>query len=272
MSVMNINDWLIQQNVPGIYNVDTRAITKKIRKDGTVKCLLSTEGISRDEAERRLTETPLRGDYMKETGTKEIRRFPGSGLRVAILDFGIKRGILDAIRNRGCDITLFPYSTEAAEILAAVPDGLLLSNGPGDPAEATSAIDTTKKLMGKLPIFGICMGHQILGLAAGGQTYKLKFGHRGGNHGVLDMETGRSAITSQNHSYAIDGTSIANRSMVVTHVNLNDGTVEGMRHRELPMFSVQYHPEGAPGPNDSGNLFDRFIALMEVSKGGAFHA
>jgi carbamoyl-phosphate synthase small subunit len=261
-SVATLSDWLAAQDVPGVYYVDTRSITKKIRNEGTVKCVISTEGISRERAERLLAETPLRDDYMKEAGTTEVRHFPGGGKRVAILDFGIKRNIVSSMTDRGCDVLLFPYGTSADQIMAYAPDGLFLSNGPGDPVEATRGIETVRELLDKLPIFGICMGHQVLALAAGGKTYKLKFGHRGANHGVCDLETGKSVITSQNHSYAVDAGSVEGKGLKITHVNLNDGTTEGMRHRELPVFSVQYHPEGSPGPNDSAYLFDKFLAMM----------
>jgi carbamoyl-phosphate synthase small subunit len=169
--------------------------------------------------------------------------------------------------RRGCEVTLFPYGAAPDEILAINPDGFFISNGPGDPEQATAAVDTVKALMTRLPTFGICMGHQVLALAVSGETYKLKFGHRGGNHGVLDTETGRSAITSQNHSFAVRPESVMAGGMVITHLNLNDGTVEGMRHRELPVFSVQYHPEGSPGPNDSEYLFNKFVGMMLDAKG-----
>jgi carbamoyl-phosphate synthase small subunit len=282
LCVQTIAGWLSEQGVPGVYSVDTRAITKKIRNDGTVKCLISNEGIGTAEALRLLAETELRTDYMRTAGTDKATvyapapQLPASsgekGLRVAVLDLGIKNNIIYSMTRRGCEVTLFPYDTAPGEILATEPDGFFLSNGPGDPEQATAAVETTKALMTKLPTFGICMGHQVLALAVGGETYKLKFGHRGGNHGVLDKETGRSAITSQNHSFAVRPESVEKGGMVITHVNLNDGTVEGMRHRELPVFSVQYHPEGSPGPNDSEYLFDRFIDSMKNAKGGKSNA
>ena len=264
-SVTDIDTWLKDKGIPGVWNLDTRKITKKIRKEGTIKCVISTEGISLEEAKALCEESTLRGDYMKFTGTDTLKRIPGDGKKVAVLDFGVKDNILKELNKRGCDLYVFPYAATAEEILAIQPDGLFLTNGPGDPEEASEAIGEIKKMMDKLPIFGICMGHQVLALAAGGQTYKLKYGHRGGNHGVYDKDTDQSHITSQNHGYAVKAESIILKGMEVTHINLNDGTVEGMKHRTLPVFSVQYHPEASPGPNDSSYLFDRFMELMEGS-------
>jgi carbamoyl-phosphate synthase small subunit len=296
-SVRTLSEWLSEEGVPGVYNVDTRAITKKIRTDGTVACVISNEGITKDEARRLLKGATLRDDYMTEAGTREIVRFPADGartevsgsfgrivcggdggsagngagdvgVRIAVYDFGIKRNIIKGFTDRGCEVVLLPYGSTADDVMGVNPDGLFLSNGPSDPERATAGIEAARPLIGRLPICGICMGHQIIALAFGGRTYKLKFGHRGANHGVKDLESGRSAITSQNHSFAVDPESIAEAGLVVTHVNLNDGTVEGMRHRELPVFSVQYHPEGSPGPNDSEGLFDRFIEVFRSGKGG----
>jgi carbamoyl-phosphate synthase small subunit len=271
MCVQTIAGWLTEQGIPGVYYVDTRAITKKIRKDGTVKCLISNEGIGSVEAMRLLAETDLQTDYMRSAGVSEPVTHPAVGgearLRVAVLDLGIKSNIIYGMTHRGCEVMLFPYGATPSDILSISPDGFFLSNGPGDPEQATAAIETAKVLMTKLPTFGICMGHQVLALAVGGETYKLKFGHRGSNHGVIDMETDKSAITSQNHSFAVRAESVTGGGMVITHLNLNDGTVEGMRHRELPVFSVQYHPEGSPGPNDSEYLIGRFVDIMMRAKG-----
>jgi carbamoyl-phosphate synthase small subunit len=264
--VMTIDEWLLQQNVPGVWNIDTRMITKKIRDEGTVKSVISTEDISLADAKALCDEAAdLRQDWMKEAGAKERFRIEGAGRRVAVLDFGVKTSILRALSAKGLDLHIFPYGTSANEILAIEPDGIFLSNGPGDPAAAEEGVETTRALLGKAPLFGICMGHQILALAVGGRTYKMKYGHRGGNHGVRDDVSGRSSITSQNHGFAVDAQSVLDRGMIITHRNLNDGTVEGMRHESLPVFSVQYHPEASPGPNDSAYLFDRFMDLM---KGG----
>jgi carbamoyl-phosphate synthase small subunit len=269
---MSIADWLTAQRVPGIYNVDTRSITKKVRTEGTIKCLISNKGISKSDAQRIMDGASLRTDYMKDAGTVKRMELPGEGYRIAVYDFGIKTNILKELTARGCHVTVYPYGTSAEEILADAPDGLFLSNGPGDPEAATEGIEAARALLAELPTFGICMGHQVIGLAMGGSTYKLKFGHRGANHGVIDLETGVSAITSQNHSYAVEAASLGGSGLVVTHYNLNDGTVEGMKHMSKPIFSVQYHPEGSPGPNDSCGLFDRFIGMIAEVRGGGFAA
>jgi carbamoyl-phosphate synthase small subunit len=298
--VKTVSEWLEEQDIPGVWNVDTRMITKKIRDGGTGKCVVSTEGISTKDAKALCERAELRQDYMTDAGVGKLLHIPagsdidsggnpvqapsgadgsfadapflrysgkppaktGAGLRVAVIDLGIKTSILRALIARGCELYVFPYGSGAEEILSVKPDGVFISNGPGDPAEATAAVTAAKALIGKLPIFGICMGHQVLALAIGGDTYKMKYGHRGGNHGVLDVTTGRSAITSQNHGFAVEADSVKSRGMSVTHLNLNDGTVEGMSHESLPIFSVQYHPEASPGPNDSDYLFDRFMDLM----------
>jgi len=275
-SVMNISDWLGSHGVPGVYNVDTREIMRVIRSRGTQKCVISTEGISKERAAELIESVPLRSDYMRDTGV-ELRMTrpgsaaesaPGRGLRIAVLDFGVKRGMVAELTSRGCDVILCPYSTTAEEILSMNPDGLLLPSGPGDPNEGVLAMKTTESLMGKLPIFGICTGHLILALAAGGKIYKMKFGHHGGNHGVVDLDSGKAVITSQGHGFAVDANSLKGSGMVVSHINLNDGTVEGMRHESLPVFSVQFHPEGASGPHDSKDVFDRFINMALAVKAG----
>ena len=281
-----LSEWLVEMGIPGVSGLDTRQITKRIRKQGTVKCVISTENKSVMELKKLCDEAELRGDYMKEASwaaakysdfsikggwaTSGGQAAPETKYKVAVLDFGIKQSILDDLESYGCGIKIFPYGFTAEEVLASNPDGVFLSNGPGDPEEATEAIAEVKKLMqankpdGKpLPMFGICMGHQILALAAGGETYKLKYGHRGGNHGVYNKETDRSYITSQNHGYAVKAESMILKNMDVTEVNLNDKTVEGMKHRERPIFSVQYHPEASPGPCDSKYLFEKFTQLMD---------
>ena len=276
-SVKNLDQWLREQNVPGVFGIDTRKITKKIRKFGTVKCLISTEEISTAEAKRICSEAELRGDWMKEVSTKEKYVLESTAdtdekpYDVAVLDFGVKSNILRCLQARNCRLTVYPYGTPAAEILQEKPEGIFLTNGPGDPEEAKEAIEEVHELIrtSEIPMFGICMGHQILALALGGKTYKLKYGHRGGNHGVYDKETKRSYITSQNHGYAVQHESIILKGMEVTHLNLNDGTVEGMEHRDLPIFSVQFHPEASPGPADNAYLFDKFINRMKGDRENA---
>ncbi len=268
-----LDQWLKEMDVPGVCGVDTRKITKKIRQEGTVKCVITTEDLNFRQLKKLCEETPLRTDYMKEASwaaASDLAVYKEENLNVAVLDFGAKRSILKALEQAGCNVHLFPYGFTAEEVLAMHPDGVFLSNGPGDPESAQEAVQEVKKLMeakrqdGKpLPMFGICMGHQILALAAGGKTYKLKYGHRGANHGVYNRETGRSYITSQNHGYAVEAESIILRDMEVTELNLNDRTVEGMRHRNRPIFSVQYHPEANPGPGDSAFLFDQFVEMMK---------
>ena len=275
--IMTLDQWLADQEIPGVYGVDTRQITKKIRKNGTVKCLISTEGISISEAREKCMAGTLRGDWMKEVSVKEKKLLGSTAetddkpYKVAVLDYGVKRHILKYLRERNCDLTVYPYGTAAEDILADSPDGIFLTNGPGDPEEAVEAIEEIRKLISRseIPMFGICMGHQLLALALGGRTYKLKYGHRGGNHGVYDKDTKRSCITSQNHGYAVKHESIILKGMEVTHLNLNDGSVEGMEHRDLPIFSVQFHPEASPGPNDSGYLFDKFIGMMKEDSNNA---
>jgi len=273
-SVMTLDEWLREKQVPGVYGVDTRQITKKIRNKGTVKCVISTEGISISRARELCAEGCLRGDWMKEVSVKEktvmepLEGDPKDTLDVAVLDFGVKGNILTCLRRRNCRLTVYPYGAPADDILKDDPDGIFLTNGPGDPEEATEAIVEVQQLIrsSEIPMFGICMGHQILSLALGGKTYKLKYGHRGGNHGVFDKETKRSYITSQNHGYAVQYESVILKGMEITHLNLNDGTVEGMEHRDLPIFSVQFHPEASPGPNDTSYLFDKFLKMMKEDK------
>lgn len=299
MCVKTLDQWLREHHVPGVFGVDSRQITKRIRKNGTVKCLISTEGISLSRARELCEQASLRDDWMKEAGVPEkvvleplsaaANEEPASAdatvntagmanraasvantagtatYNVAVMDFGVKGSILTCLRKRGCRLTVYPYGTSAEEILAGKPDGVFLTNGPGNPEEATDAIKAVRNIIAKsdIPMFGVCMGHQILALALGGKTYKLKYGHRGGNHGVYDKDTKRSYITAQNHGYAVQHESIILKGMEVTHLNLNDGTVEGMEHRDLPIFSTQFHPEASPGANDSGYLFDKFISLMK---------
>lgn len=271
----NIDEWLKMQLVPGVYDVDTRELTRKLRKEGNMKCVISTEDFSIESLKKICCDGSLAGNQMKYAGVKEIVKWekPQNKYNVAVLDFGVKRSILNNLYNRGCNLTLYPYGTKARIILDDNPNGVFLTNGPGNPEAAGEAVEVIEKLITnsnygqtQMPIFGICMGHQLIALACGGDTYKLKYGHRGCNHGVFDKNTGKSYITSQNHGYAVRPESVILNRLEITHLNLNDGTVEGMEHMNKPVFSVQFHPESNPGPNDTGYLFDKFVDLMEGGK------
>ena len=277
MSVMSISEWLGAHGVPGVYNVDTRAITKAIRSKGSMKCVISTEGISKEHAQD-LIKKPLMSDFMETAGVQlRVLRpgslaegLPGKGLKIAVIDFGIKKSLIKALTDLGCDVVLCPYNTTAEEILAMNPDGLFLPGGPGDPHGAVQGIKTVSELIDRLPVMGICTGHLVLALAAGCGIYKLKFGHHGANHGVKNLETGKSAISSQGHSYAVDKDTLKDTDMVMTHINLNDGTVEGIRHKTLPVFSVSFHPEGAPGSCDTKELFEQYIQTVKDVRSGVW--
>ncbi|MEW6696022.1 MAG: glutamine-hydrolyzing carbamoyl-phosphate synthase small subunit [Bacillota bacterium] len=256
-----IAEFLAREGVIGISGIDTRALTRRIRNHGTMRGIISTEAVDPGELAEQAKNCPhISGQELVPTvATKEVYTVPGGGHRVVLMDFGAKANIVRCLNNRDCEVVVVPPATGAAEILALNPKGIMLSNGPGDPTDVPYAIETVRQLIGKLPLFGICLGHQIIGLAVGGKTYKLKFGHRGANHPVKDLASGRVYITSQNHGFTVDKDSLP-PDMEVSHINLNDNTVEGLCHKNLPVFSVQYHPEAAPGPMDSEYLFDRFLA------------
>lgn len=267
MSEGTLDDYLKQHGIPGVEGIDTRALTRHIREKGAMKGIIAPVGRDTRELAVRAAALPGTGDQdlvQEVTTEKEYVYCDGSPV-VAVLDLGVKRNILKSLAWLGCGVKVFPAQAPAETILASSPDGVLISNGPGDPKAAGYAITAAEKLIGRLPVFGICLGHQIIALAMGADTYKLKFGHRGANHPVKDLATGRVYITSQNHGFVVDERSLALSGLQVTHVNLNDGTIEGMRHRDLPVFSVQYHPEALPGPEDSKYLFKQFYSMM---KGG----
>ena len=272
----SLEAWLDQQGIVGICGIDTRALVRHLRTFGAKRGIISN-AVSDVEAlvKRARASRDMNGlDLAKEVTTAVAYDFkvPGSVVvprfKVVAYDFGIKRNILRLLQASGCDVRVVPATTTAAEAMALGPDGVFLSNGPGDPDACTYAIESAKAIMDSgTPLFGICLGHQILGIACGGKTYKLKFGHRGANHPVKDLQTGKVEITSQNHGFALDRSVFENRQFELTHVNLNDATVEGFRHRELPVISVQYHPESSPGPHDSRHLFAGFVDMMEKKKG-----
>lgn len=252
---MGLEDFLKQNKIIGLEGIDTRALTKVLRNHGTMKGIISLESKSIDAVKDRV-EAFSNKDAVSIVSTKKKFEIDGPGKHVAIMDFGIKENIIRNFKKRGCKITVFPMSSTAEEVLAVNPDLVFLSNGPGDPEDLTDVIENVKKIVGVKPIVGICLGHQLLALTLGGQTSKLKFGHRGCNHPVKDLEQNRVHITSQNHGYVV---SELPQDVVATHVNINDGTVEGMKHTKLPIFSVQFHPEAAAGPQDSQYIFDNFM-------------
>ena len=298
-SDMSIQDFLVKYDIPGIEGIDTRALTKLLRDKGTMNGMITTnEQYDLENVLQRLKEYKVTGVVRKVsckekytvsgaksleengpvtgsavyTGEKEmvpslVKELNGAGKKVALLDFGEKRNIVRSLQKRGCDVTVYPAGTTAEEILSDKPDGIMLSNGPGDPKECVEIIEELKKLYAsEVPIFAICLGHQLLALAMGADTYKMKYGHRGGNHPVKDLMTGRVYISSQNHGYVVDAEHMDSKVAVPAFVNVNDGTNEGLSYQGKKIFTVQFHPEACPGPQDSGYLFDRFISMMEVEE------
>lgn len=257
-----------KNGIIGIAGVDTRKLTKYIRDKGTCKVLITDAATSNLAAFAHLQSLALPTDQVSRVSTKEPYFSPAQNAKfhVAAIDCGMKQNIVRRLNSWGCDVTVFPWHTTAEEIKAISPDGVFLSNGPGNPEDVQCVIQLVRELRGKYPMFGICLGHQIIALAYGAKTYKLKFGHRGGNHPVKNLKTGKVEITSQNHSYAVDAQSLTETPLTVTHVNLLDNTVEGLECQRDRVFSVQYHPESAPGPQDSDYLFGQFIAMMEEAK------
>lgn len=273
-SEMTIDEYLRIKNIPGLAGVDTRKLTRIIRQHGTLKGMICDMDVSVTEALAHLKETELIRDQVKRVSTKSAYASPGRGHRVVLIDFGMKHGILRELNKRHCDVIVLPYNATAEEVLQLHPDGVMLSNGPGDPKDVPEAIHMIQGILGHVPLFGICLGHQLFALACGANTEKMKFGHRGSNHPVKQIETGKVAITSQNHGYTVTEQSLRHTRLEVTHIALNDGTIEGLRHRDVPAFTVQYHPEASPGPEDANGLFDDFIAMIEQFKKerGVVHA
>jgi carbamoyl-phosphate synthase small subunit len=272
-SEMPLADYFVQNGISAIQGIDTRSLTRKIRNEGAMRGMITSES-GRDVASvvDEIRQAPSMSGldlvqrvtalrpYTFDEPPAEVKK------RIALYDFGVKRDILRHLSRQGCDVTVYPATTHADEILAQRFDGVMLSNGPGDPEPVTYAQENIRQLVGKIPIFGICLGHQLLGLALGGKTYKLKFGHRGGNHPVKDLRSGRVEITAQNHGFAVDPDSLPANDVEHTHINLNDQTLEGFRHRREPVLAVQYHPEAAPGPHDSFYLFGEFMQMIDEWK------
>jgi carbamoyl-phosphate synthase small subunit len=275
----SLDAWLARHGVPGIADVDTRSMTRKLRTQGAMRAAISTENLSDDELiDRARTWSGLVGaDIVAGVTAAEIAPFTdagvvvdphaaGRGRHVVVIDCGAKRNILRNLLRTGCRVTVVPATTPADAIMDLTPDGVLISNGPGDPAPVVHVIHALRDLRGRTPLFGICLGHQLLSLSLGARTFKLKFGHRGGNQPVRNIATGRVEITSQNHGFAVDTDSLTGLGLVATHVNLNDHTLEGFTHRDEPIFAVQYHPEAAPGPHDATYVFDCFLEMMATGR------
>lgn len=264
----SVDDLLKEYDIPGISEIDTRMLTRIIRHYGTMKAILTTSNKRVEELMEMMGDTTIEElrNQVARTSTTAAYSSPGTKERIVLVDYGAKTGILRELNNRGCDVVVVPHDVTADEIRRLNPDGIQLSNGPGDPKDVPYAVQTISELLGEYPIFGICLGHQLFALACGADTEKLKFGHRGGNHPVKELESGRCFITSQNHGYTVNEESIASTDLEVTHINNNDKTVEGLKHTRYPAFSVQYHPEAAPGPHDSSYLFDRFLQLIADHK------
>ena len=260
----SIQNFLIKNNIPCICGIDTRDLTKRLREHGTMNGFITVDSsFVVEKIIQRIKEYSVKG-VVKRTSTKEAYSLPGKGKRVVLIDFGAKKNIARQLQKRGCEVIVVPCDTKAKEILKLKPDGIMLSNGPGDPKENVDIIKEIKKLYDTdIPIFAICLGHQLMALATGANTYKLRYGHRGGNHPVKDLETGRTYISSQNHGYAVDESTLDKNICVPAFVNVNDGTNEGLRYINKKIFTVQYHPEACPGPRDSSYLFDKFIKMME---------
>jgi len=261
-----LDKYLKRNGIIGIQGIDTRALTRILREKGTMNGLITTDSnFKYEDWAQKIREYRITNP-VDEVTTKKVLHYKGNGHKVALLDYGVKENIIRSLLKRGCEVIVFPASSTADEILSCNPDGIMLTNGPGDPKDCKFQIAVLKELMGKKPIFGICLGHQLVALANGGDTGKLKYGHRGGNHPVKDLVKDRTYITSQNHGYAVLAEKLDPKRAVVSHINMNDNTVEGVRYLDMPTFTVQFHPEAAPGPMDTAYLFDEFISLMDEYK------
>lgn len=263
-SAQTLSNYLKKNKIVGITGIDTRALTRKIREKGCMNCVVTTKEIS-ENLEKELSQYKSDKDIVLSVTRKDIKRLPNSGIKMAFIDYGAKGNIIENLHQKGCDLTIFPADVTSEEILSGDFEAVFLSNGPGDPEDVTYSIETIKELAGKLPIFGICLGHQILSIVLGAKTYKLKYGHRGGNHPVINLQTKKVMMTSQNHSYAVDETTLPHNA-IVTYKNLNDGTIEGLSYPVLNIESVQFHPEAAPGPTDANEIFDSWIEKVKGKK------
>ena len=265
-SIEDLNDYLKRNNIIGLEGIDTRALTRILRDNGTMRGTIITGELGDVEAQQaKLSDYVIKNPVLQVT-TKEIKHFKGNGYKIALLDYGLKQNIVRSLTKRGCEVHVYPATATAQEILSIDPDGIMLSNGPGDPKDCQHQIDTIRQLVGKKPMFGICLGHQLTALAHNANTEKLKYGHRGCNHPVKDIEKDKTYITSQNHGYTIIEETLDRETMVVSHRNMNDGTIEGIRYKNAPLFTVQFHPEASPGPGDTAYLFDEFIQMIAASK------
>ena len=265
LSEGTLEHFLTNNHVTAISELDTRALVRVLRSSGVMNGIIVPESFDKAEALLSLSQME-QPDYVLEVACKTKHEIPGEGTHVAVVDFGAKNNILRMLKGLSCRITVFPPTATADDILAVKPDGLLLSNGPGAPELRVDAVKVVQELAGKLPIAGICLGHQIIALAMGAKTYKLPFGHRGGNHPVKDLSKNQVRMTSQNHGYAVEWESVKQTELEVTHVQINDNTVEGLKHKRLPLISLQYHPEGSPGPQDSAHYFRDFVRFFQESK------
>ncbi|MCL7746399.1 carbamoyl phosphate synthase small subunit [Halalkalibacter alkaliphilus] len=262
----SLDTLLRAKDIPALAGIDTRKLTRLIREHGTLRGRICSLDVDVNEVIEELKQTTFVRNQVEQVSTKSPYHAPGRGNKVVLVDFGMKHGILRELIARQCDVVVVPYNTSAEEILRLRPDGIMLSNGPGDPVDVPQAIEMIKEILGQVPIFGICLGHQLLSLACGATTSKLRFGHRGSNTPVRELSTGKIDITAQNHGYTVDLESLEGTGLELTHVAVNDGTVEGVRHLEHAAFSVQYHPEASPGPHDANDLFNQFVSMMEAEK------
>ena len=258
--------FLSHRNIPGIQGIDTRELVRKLRHHGTLRGAIVDSVANLEDIVKKLQTAAPTANIISQVSTKSPYPNPGTKRNIVVIDFGIKHSILRELAERECNVIVLPYTATAEEILNLKPDGILLSNGPGDPEEMQAAAKMVAEVEKHLPLFGICMGHQVFALANGAKTYKMKFGHRGFNHPVRNIATGEIDFTSQNHGYAVDPASVDAEKLLITHVEVNDGTVEGLRHKQYPAFSVQFHPDAAPGPHDADSLFDDFISMVDQQR------